>query len=1020
VSRLAVACLLAVQSVLALGAASAQETAEQNLVPVLAVLDLLGGLSPDAEDEAAAPEWLARFAGELSYPEGPHPALAVRDSLLRQGSLLSYAAGSEADAELRARAREVGARYVALAALTRVADRYSLDFRLLPAAGGPALEHRVVQSEGGSELAAAFAQGSDAMREALRSEGSGDAEVDGGAAADEVLEVVTPAALLGPPLVAEIQVAGTRRIEPDAVRAALSTRVGQPLSRERIGEDVKRVYALGFFRDVQVTATDGPDGKVVTFHVEENPIIRRVSASGNDNVGGDEIKEQLTLSVGSTIDYPLLIENKARIEQFYAQRGYYLSEVDYVIEPLGQDAVAVNFEISEGKQLKLKHVKFEGNEHLSDDELRKGLQTKSWRWYSIVSHYWDHSGVYAEPIFYQDLDRISRRYMDEGFIRVSIGEPVVQVEESGLAVSVPIEEGPQYTVGQVDVIGDETLDYDELLEAIQLKPGEVFSRSYMTGDVERLRTHYADRGFFFAKVDPRTVVDSDALTVDCIFAVEKGDLYFVDRIEVRGNTRTRDDVVRREMSLAEGELYSNRALERSRARVRRLGFFEEVSVEAKPTDDRQQVDLEVDVVERPTGSFSFGAGFGSSDGFLVNASLQQENLFGRAYGVALSADLGSENQSFFLRFANPALMGSSVSFSSTVTMSDREYDDFDQELMGFDVSLGYPLDEGETRAYTGYSFSSREVTGFDVQAASMIQREEFQEKTTASQLSLSLRRDTRDDPRFPKQGQVTGAAVEFAGLGGLAQFLRFEGRTTWFFPLKRWLGFESTFVMNSRIGWAIPFNVIDDFDLPGCESEGVTGCKPFLENLQDPEVQPLTNIDTNLELPLTERYFLGGVGPFQLRGFRRHTVGPRRTYLTPYVGFDNGNDRLFVPTNYDPENPEGCDGKCNSIRDTEIDDFDNLDLTDVIGGNKMFLLNLELQFPIAEELGLMGLLFLDMGNAFAEDQAINPADFRFGTGAGVQWFSPFGPILVQLGIPLDRLDDEDATVFEFSMGGSSY
>jgi outer membrane protein assembly factor BamA len=299
----------------------------------------------------------------------------------------------------------------------------------------------------------------------------------------------------------------------------------------------------------------------------------------------------------------------------------------------------------------------------------------------------------------------------------------------------------------------------------------------------------------------------------------------------------------------------------------------------------------------------------------------------------------------------------------------------------------------------------------------MIQREEFQEKTTASQLSLSLRRDTRDDPRFPKQGHITGGAVEFAGLGGLAQFLRLEGRSTWFLPLKKWLGFESTFVVNSRMGWAIPFNTIGDFDLPGCESQE---CQDFLASdlVSDPsEIQPLTNIDTDLELPLTERYFLGGVGAFQLRGFRRHTVGPRRTFLNQF-GFPGTNDRVFYPSNYNPETGECLEGKdCNSIGDTDVDDFDDLDLSDVIGGNKMFLLNLELQFPIAEELGLMGLVFL---NAFAEDQAINPADFRFGTGAGVQWFSPFGPILVQLGIPLDRLDDEDATVFEFSMGGSSY
>jgi hypothetical protein len=193
--------------------ASAQEPAEQKPVQVLAVLDLLGGLSPGEQDEAEAREWLARFAGELSYPEGPNPPLVVRDSLLRQGSLLSYAVGSEADAELQERALEVGARYVAVAALTRVADRYSLDFRVLRAAGGPALEHRVVQSEGGPALAAALAQGSDAVREALRPEALAVAEADAVAPAEEDPAASFALAPTGPPLIAEIQVAGSRRIE---------------------------------------------------------------------------------------------------------------------------------------------------------------------------------------------------------------------------------------------------------------------------------------------------------------------------------------------------------------------------------------------------------------------------------------------------------------------------------------------------------------------------------------------------------------------------------------------------------------------------------------------------------------------------------------------------------------------------------------------------------------------------------------------------------------------------------------
>jgi outer membrane protein assembly factor BamA len=240
--------------------------------------------------------------------------------------------------------------------------------------------------------------------------------------------------------------------------------------------------------------------------------------------------------------------------------------------------------------------------------------------------------------------------------------------------------------------------------------------------------------------------------------------------------------------------------------------------------------------------------------------------------------------------------------------------------------------------------------------------------------------------------------------------------------MKRWLGFDSTFVINSRAGWAIPFNDISDFDLPGCSSiGGAFSCQAFLADptVDETQIQPLTNIDTDLELPISERYFLGGVGPFQVRGFRQRSLGPRRSILNQ-TRTGVGDETLFFPSNRDLNGACPIGVVCNDLSDTDIDDFEDLDLADVIGGNKFFLLNLELQFPLSEDLGLMGLVFLDMGNAFAEDESINPADFRFGTGGGVQWFSPFGPILVQLGLPLDRLEDEDSSVFEFSLGGSVY
>jgi len=840
----------------------------------------------------------------------------------------------------------------------------------------------------------------------------------------EPFEVPVPLRPPGGTTVVEVQVAGNRRIESDAIRAVLSTRVNQPFRPERIRRDIRRVYELGFFRDVQVVSEDVPGGRRVTFVVEENPQIRRVTISGNDNLKEEDIKEKLRIAVGSTIDYPLLLEQKELIQGLYQTKGYYQAEVKYEVEPMGEGVVGVNFDVTEGRKLKLRRIRFEGNEHVPDRDLLKVMQTKRWRWYSFVSRFWDHSGLYAEPIFLGDLDRVSRVYMDRGFIRVAIGQPQVEVGKRGIEVAVHISEGPQFKVGRIDVLGDETMDRDQLKRQVLLHPGEIFSRGTLSDDVERLKGYYQDRGFFDVAVDPATQVKPDDLQVDVTFEVEKGGLYFVEDIQIAGNTRTRERIVRRELSIAEGELYSRNAVQRSQRRVRRLGYFEDVQIEPRRLDKPGRVALDVDVTERATGSFSFGAGVGSIDGFVVTGSLRQDNLFGSGRAVNLSVDLGSRNSRAFLSFIEPYAFGTAASFSTTLSSLEREFIDFDESITGISLLLEYPLDESETIGGTGYSFSNREVDSVaSFRAASLLQREEFSGNNTTSQVSFSLRRDTRDDIRFPSTGYITGGSLDFAGLGGVNEFIRLEGRTTHWLPV-RFLPFPATFVLNSRIGYALPFNSVDDFDLPPCES---AGCLAYLA--ANPEYRALEDIDDDLELPLTERYFLGGLGAFQVRGFKQRSLGPRRTILqqnpdvfdASFPGYGGAPGELvFTAFGRDASGacnrPEGC----NELDDSDPSDFANLDLTDVIGGNKMFLLNLELEFPISTDLGLKGFFFLDMGNAFAENESINVGDLRYGTGAGVHWFSPFGPITLVLGVPLDPLEDEDGSVFEFNMGGSNY
>ena len=833
-------------------------------------------------------------------------------------------------------------------------------------------------------------------------------------------------------VVAEIRISGNRRIEADAIRTRVRTRVGEPLRASRVAADVREIFGLGFFRNVQVFSEAVEGGVVLTFDVEENPVVRQISLSGNEEVDSDDIREALTLTTGSTLDHPLLNENKARIEALYRAQGFYLADVAFKIEPITDGSVGILFEVDEGEKLKLRTIAFEGNEHFADADLTAGLNVKTWKFYSLATSWFDKTGTYSEPIFMRDLREVEKKYTDAGFLQVEVGAPEVDASEEGLTVSVKIAEGPRFDVGEIDVFGDETVDLDVLREKLQLAEGDVFNRSHLTADVEALESHYTDRGFYFAKVEPRTRLDPEAKRVDVQFYVEKGPLYFVRRIDISGNTRTIDPVVRREMHIVEGQLYSARAINISRIRTQRLGFFEDVSFEPRTTDDPSLLDLDVTAVERPTGSFSFGAGFSSQDRLVLTASLSQSNLFGRGYGVNLSADIGGRTNRFFLSVQDPYFLDSTFGFGATIFVTDVRFEDFEQEQRGFDINLGHSLREDNTaRLFLRYGYSTREVRrDSGVNAAGVIFREILQGNESSSTVGASVQSDTRDDRFSPTEGNVWRLGVDYAGLGGFTNFFRVEGRYSHYLQAPSWMPDRSAFVFTTRAGWALPLNSISDYQFL---LNDTTECAP--PNVCD-NIAPLGQVDRELKLPLTERYFLGGVGSFQLRGFRARSVGPRRAILRRSVAFGQGD--LFHPIGTerqeingkltavcaDPstrENTQGNrNGLCNDITDRRIDDFDDLDETDVVGGNKFITTSFEYRFPISEEVGLQGVLFADMGNAFDEtqDNLFDVTDWRYGFGGGVLWFSPFGPLQVVLGFPLDPLSIEDSPVFEFSVGGA--
>lgn len=830
-------------------------------------------------------------------------------------------------------------------------------------------------------------------------------------------------------LVAEVRIRGNRRIESDAIRSRIRTRAGDPLNRAQVANDVRDIQSLGFFQDVWVYATDTPEGVRLTFEVKENPVIRQISITGNESLDTDKIEEVLTLTTGSTLDYPLLHENDERITQLYKQQGYFLAEVTFSISPDRDGAVSIDFDIHEGEKLKLRDVEFVGNTAFSEKELKKKFQTKTWRWYSWATSWLDKTGTYSEPIFMRDRNEVETMYMNDGYLQVEIGAPQIDATEEGLFIKVVIEEGPQFHVGTINVAGDATMDLSALREKVRLNDGDVFNRSYLTQDVEVLEQHYTDRGFFLASVRPQTRLYQESLTVDVEFVVEKGPLYFVRNVNISGNTRTIDPVIRREMKVVEGQLYSARGIRLSSSRIRRLGFFEDVAFESEPTNDPSQLDLDVKVVERPTGSFSFGAGYSSQDGLVGTASLSQSNLFGRGYAVNLSVDVGSRSDRYQVSVSDPYFMGTTFSLSGSIYITDINYESFKMNQKGISIYLGHSLAEDNSAtgaiSYTWRSRSVEQSFGFNV--AAPLYRQELHGNESASIIGLSFNRDTRDDRFSATKGTNIGATIQYAGLGGFSKFLRFEAQGAWYMGAPSWMLDRSTFVLSARVGYAIPFNEISDWDLAVdqttlCDAPG--SCNS--------QIARLNQIDTDLRLPLTERYFIGGIGPFQLRGYRARSVGPRRAMLRR-TDFPEGT--LFHPlgTRAEYDSTTGqyyavCDdngfaggngnGVCNQLNTQNEEDFADIFETDVVGGNSFISTSFEYRFGISESIGLQGVLFVDGGNAFYEGQNLfDVTQWRYGYGGGVLWFSPFGPLQLVLGFPVDPTSYEESPVFEFSVGG---
>src|SRR3989442_5691828 len=482
----------------------------------------------------------------------------------------------------------------------------------------------------------------------------------------------------------EVKIEGNLRVEEDGIRLHVKSRAGELFDPPTVDQDVKSIYRMGFFDDVRAELS--PDG-VLTYAVKEKPYIREVKIVGNSEISREKIEAAFGVNPRTVLDRDKVSEGIEKVKKLYTDQGYVNAQIEYGTSLLENNQAVVNLTVDEGKRLLIQKIAFEGNKAFSDSEL-KGLMATKEKWFlSFITN----RGVLDQDILTNDVAVLSAHYYDHGFVDHKIDEPVVLRRRDGIEMVIRVDEGEQYRVGKVELGGDLIDDADKLLKKVQLTTGQIFSGGRLRGDITNLSDMYSNKGFAFVQVDPGTKVNSKDKTVDVALVISQGPPVYFNRVMVAGNTKTRDKVIRRELTTVEQELFSGNKIKESRNALQRTGYFEDVQLTTKKTDQPDAVDLSVDVKEGPTGSFSIGAGYSSGDQLFFITSVGDKNLFGRGQSINADFDIGTARQDFILSFTEPYLYDTPLSLGLDGFNAQREFTDFTQRRTGFGVRTNYPL-----------------------------------------------------------------------------------------------------------------------------------------------------------------------------------------------------------------------------------------------------------------------------------------------------------------------------------------
>jgi outer membrane protein insertion porin family len=625
----------------------------------------------------------------------------------------------------------------------------------------------------------------------------------------------------------KITVLGNVKVEEGVIRGAIKSREGGSFSSEQVREDLRSIFGLGYFTDVQVDIKSTPKGKEVIFIVAEKPSIKEVLITGNQKVKLDDIKEKVTLTPRSILNLDKVKENSEQIRKLYFSKGYYGVKVEDKIDYLETNEAVVTFRIAEGPKGHIKKIIFKGNQNIKSSQLKKVMTTKQWNIFALITK----TGILDEDILKNDIQLLTAYYFDNGYLDVKISEPKIDFRDpKRIRIEIEIMEGPQYRLGTIDFKGDLLTTKEDLFKVLKIKRNDIYSNSAIRKEVSALTEKFANQGYANVEVTPGTSVDPNNLLVHLTFDIEKKKRVSFEKIQIVGNTKTRDKVIRRELKVAEGELYSAIEMNKSRDRLKRTGFFKEVDFTTSRGSTDQKINLDIKVEEAPTGSISFGVGYSSLESVVGIASISDRNLFGRGYNAVLKFKLGSETQDLRFGFTNPYFLGTPYAVGFDVYNEEVAYfTEYKYKTLGGDLRVGKELTD-TIRLDAMYKLERNNV--YDVTQDASIYIKDQEGITITSAISSTLSMDTRDDFFAPTRGARHSLFLQYAGgiLGGDNDFVKVLGETSWFFPLP----LNTVLNLRGKLGFITPYS--------------------------------------GKAVPIYEKFFVGGIQT--LRGFEYGKAGP--------------------------------------------------------------------------------------------------------------------------------------------------